>query len=147
MRSIDDLGASGDISIDPVDAADVADANALEDIQRDTSSAVPPLDQLNNGTPPEADETNSGNQRDAPDSSSAPAVVIEEFLFGSPGAPIPGRGQGASAFASQQTTFTGSPWAPFQSQLDWDIARWAKLHGQTSTAVSELLAIPGVSGY
>ncbi|KAH7917158.1 hypothetical protein BV22DRAFT_1026893, partial [Leucogyrophana mollusca] len=35
-------------------------------------------------------------------------------------------------------------WAPFSSQTDWDIARWAKLRGPSSTAFSELLAIPGV---
>src|SRR5258708_7510201 len=36
------------------------------------------------------------------------------------------------------------PWAPFSSHLDWDIAQWAKMYSQTSTAVTELLAIPGV---
>ncbi|EIW81904.1 hypothetical protein CONPUDRAFT_54049, partial [Coniophora puteana RWD-64-598 SS2] len=36
-------------------------------------------------------------------------------------------------------------WAPFLSQMDWEIARWAKMRGPSSTAFSELLAIPGVS--
>ena len=36
-------------------------------------------------------------------------------------------------------------WAPFSSKLDWEIARWAKLRGPSSTAFSELLAIEGVS--
>ena len=37
-----------------------------------------------------------------------------------------------------------NPWAPFNSQKDWEIARWAKLRGAGSTAFSELLAIDGV---
>ena len=36
-------------------------------------------------------------------------------------------------------------WAPFSSQLDWEIAKWAKLRGAGSTAFSDLLAIEGVS--
>jgi hypothetical protein len=36
-------------------------------------------------------------------------------------------------------------WFPFSSKLDWEVARWAKLRGPTSTAFSELLAIDGVS--
>jgi hypothetical protein len=35
-------------------------------------------------------------------------------------------------------------WSPFCSRLDWEIARWAKLRGPSSTAFSELLAIDGV---
>lgn len=35
-------------------------------------------------------------------------------------------------------------YAPFPSRLDWEVARWAKLRGPTSTAVSELLNIGGV---
>ena len=34
--------------------------------------------------------------------------------------------------------------APFASRVEWDIARWAKVHGITSTAVTELLGINGV---
>jgi hypothetical protein len=36
-------------------------------------------------------------------------------------------------------------WAPFISKMDWEVARWAKLHGPGSTAVSELLSIENVS--
>jgi hypothetical protein len=37
-------------------------------------------------------------------------------------------------------------WVPFTSQLDWEMAHWAKLCGPGSTALSELLKIDGVSG-
>jgi hypothetical protein len=33
---------------------------------------------------------------------------------------------------------------PFNSEMEWSIARWAKLQGSSSTAFDELLAIPGV---
>lgn len=36
-------------------------------------------------------------------------------------------------------------YAPFASKLDWDMARWAKLRGSSSTAFSELVSIEGVS--
>lgn len=39
----------------------------------------------------------------------------------------------------------GNPWYPFNSKLDWEVAKWAKLRGPSDTAFSELLAIEGVS--
>jgi hypothetical protein len=36
-------------------------------------------------------------------------------------------------------------WAPFSTRTEWEIARWAKLRGPSSTALSELLKIDGVS--
>ena len=36
-------------------------------------------------------------------------------------------------------------YAPFYHELDWKVAKWAKLRGPGSTAVSELFSIPGVS--
>ncbi|KAK7437570.1 hypothetical protein VKT23_018468 [Stygiomarasmius scandens] len=35
-------------------------------------------------------------------------------------------------------------WAPFTSEIDWRVAKWAKLRGPSSTALTELLAIDGV---
>lgn len=40
-----------------------------------------------------------------------------------------------------------NPYAPFNSKLDWEVAKWAKLRGSGSTAFSELLAIDGVSPF
>ncbi|KAG1843444.1 hypothetical protein F4604DRAFT_1884612 [Suillus subluteus] len=34
---------------------------------------------------------------------------------------------------------------PFASKMEWEVARWAKLRGLSSTALSDLLAIEGVS--
>ncbi|KAI0634746.1 hypothetical protein C8Q77DRAFT_1253414 [Trametes polyzona] len=38
-----------------------------------------------------------------------------------------------------------NPYAPFTSRLDWEVARWAKMRGPGSTAVSELLQIEGLA--
>ncbi|KAJ7864581.1 hypothetical protein B0H14DRAFT_3084418 [Mycena olivaceomarginata] len=38
-----------------------------------------------------------------------------------------------------------SVYAPFNSKLDWEVARWAKLRGAGSTAFTELLKINGVA--
>ena len=39
---------------------------------------------------------------------------------------------------------SGNVWAPFASEVDWKIAKWAKLRGAGSTAFSDLLGIDGV---
>jgi hypothetical protein len=38
-----------------------------------------------------------------------------------------------------------NPYAPFGSKMEWEIAKWAKLRGPSSTAFTELMAIDGVS--
>ncbi|KAJ7222721.1 hypothetical protein C8J57DRAFT_1253670 [Mycena rebaudengoi] len=37
-----------------------------------------------------------------------------------------------------------NPWVPFTSQVDWEIAKWAKLRGSTSTMFTDLLSIDGI---
>ena len=67
---------------------------------------------------------------------------------------------GAGAAVSDYQIFSGTDYdcyqdqcgnttayAPFASRIDWDIARWAKVHKITSTAVTELLGINGVGFY
>lgn len=50
-----------------------------------------------------------------------------------------GKYEGSLASAS-----VDNPYAPFSSKLDWEFARWAKLRGAGSTAVTELMGIEGV---
>ena len=40
---------------------------------------------------------------------------------------------------------TPNEWAPFSTCTEWELAQWAKLRGPSSTALSELLKIDGVS--
>ncbi|KAH9168125.1 hypothetical protein EDB89DRAFT_1889949 [Lactarius sanguifluus] len=78
------------------------------------------------------------------DSKISSNVVVERFPNGHPGAPVTSTPEGASIYESTQQVLGESLWAPFQSQCDWEIARWAKMHGPTSSAVTGLLAIPGL---
>jgi len=73
-------------------------------------------------------------------------LSITRFTYGSPGAPIPGPAQSSAVYGSSQVAPSSLDWAPFSSKLDWEIAHWAKIRGPTSSALTELLAIPGVCG-
>ena len=98
-----------------------------------------------NGTP----GTSSNLCPESPDQGYAPqdgAPFIEHFQFGAAGAPMSGR----SVPAYQVLRDNLGPeniWYPFQSQRDWDFARWVKNRGPSSTAVTELLAMDEVSLY
>ena len=39
---------------------------------------------------------------------------------------------------------SGNPYRPFSSKIEWEIARWAKTRGPSSTAFTELMNIEGV---
>ena len=54
---------------------------------------------------------------------------------------------GYQQYANSLGTEENGPteWAPFSTRQEWEVARWAKLRGPSSTALSELLAIDGVS--
>ncbi|KAJ7603583.1 hypothetical protein FB45DRAFT_1087710 [Roridomyces roridus] len=46
--------------------------------------------------------------------------------------------------ASLDKSAEQNPYAPFDSKMDWEVARWAKLRGSGSTAFTDLLQIDGV---
>ncbi|KAF5388369.1 hypothetical protein D9615_000743 [Tricholomella constricta] len=68
-----------------------------------------------------------------------------EYFGGMAGAPILSDNN-ASGYTQYTTTLgdESNLWAPFASQMDWEIARWAKLRGSGSTAFSDLLNIEGL---
>ncbi|KAI0706039.1 hypothetical protein C8T65DRAFT_577371 [Cerioporus squamosus] len=52
-----------------------------------------------------------------------------------------------SAYREYQLKVNGStdnPYAPFACELDWDLARWAKLRNISASALNELLSIKGI---
>ncbi|EIW56974.1 uncharacterized protein TRAVEDRAFT_170977 [Trametes versicolor FP-101664 SS1] len=59
------------------------------------------------------------------------------------GAPIKHRRERSAyeQFQGRIDAVNANPYAPFASRIDWEVARWAKMRGPGSTAVSELLAI------
>ncbi|KAI1782523.1 hypothetical protein LXA43DRAFT_1143098, partial [Ganoderma leucocontextum] len=52
---------------------------------------------------------------------------------------------GYQGYASRVSGSADNPYAPFNSRLDWEIARWGKLRGSSSTSLTELLQIQGVA--
>lgn len=72
---------------------------------------------------------------------------IEKFTFGDAGAPVDPVDVTTTTYqqySKDMKASTTNPWAPFASQLDWEVARWAKLRGPSSTALTELLKIDGI---
>ena len=39
---------------------------------------------------------------------------------------------------------TSNPYSPFNSEIDWEVAKWARLRGPSATSFTELLQINGV---
>jgi hypothetical protein len=135
---------------DPADIADDADANAYEELSHEGDNSTPifpnqPTEPPLNPDPTgQLDEPETEDEADHVPSQGMSTPVVDRFPFGSPGMPIPNKPRAPSAYESQQATSTDLPWAPFRSKLDWDIAQWAKMHGQSSATVSDLLRMPDV---
>ncbi|KAK7467674.1 hypothetical protein VKT23_004727 [Stygiomarasmius scandens] len=79
--------------------------------------------------------------------------IIKDTFSGQAGKPLLGSNPTTSnhdahnGFIHYQSQVAGTnenKWAPFNSQMDWEVARWAKMRGPSSTAFSELLEIDGV---
>jgi hypothetical protein len=145
--TVDDTEGLEQPSTETQDPADVADADAFEELTGmvDLSSAIP-VDHLA-GDSSAGDPEGHGplsNQTGAGTFDTGPTAVVDPFPSNAAGAPIPGIPQGSSTYESHGAALSGSNWAPFQSKRDWEFAQWAKSCGATSTAVSKLLAIPDV---
>ncbi|KAG2344878.1 hypothetical protein BDR05DRAFT_1016338 [Suillus weaverae] len=69
-------------------------------------------------------------------------ITIVQYPDGRAGQPIP-QADICNANTAYATVIndTTNLYAPFNSRVDWEIARWAKLCGPTSTAFSDLLGI------
>ncbi|KAG1851214.1 hypothetical protein C8R48DRAFT_750017 [Suillus tomentosus] len=71
-------------------------------------------------------------------------IVVVPYPDARAGKPITGRPTHcANATYGLDAGSTVNIYAPFSSQMDWDIAKWAKLHGSSSTAFTDLLEIDG----
>jgi hypothetical protein len=165
----EDFGQELDDGVEPGGAAvepDVDEDDAGEDLEEEQATAAEEAAELETGWEPhrEGAEVVSGTD-DAPeeriaedlDQSSQTRKVAEERLEHDPfvvqySSRYPHSHCGAikefQRTADQQYSSainnTSNPWAPFSSEIDWKVARWAKLRGAGSTAFSDLLAINGV---
>ncbi|KAH9177873.1 hypothetical protein EDB89DRAFT_2111982 [Lactarius sanguifluus] len=127
---------------DTSDPADTADADLLEILVQDYGTNP---DQGLSASPDQPDQPHSPSApplgpawplHSKPSDANGPQLVIDRFPHGSPGATIPGTLQGSHVYQSI--------WVPFHSQCDWEIVRWAKMRRPTSSAVTDILAIPKV---
>ena len=73
------------------------------------------------------------------------AHEIEHFPGMKAGAPIATPTTHKPTYTKYQEKLNGdSVYAPFASKLDWEVARWAKLRGPSSSSLDELFQIEGV---
>jgi hypothetical protein len=112
------------------DPANVMDADAFHDLlcaanydqaTLDNTQVTPEDTTQHNPTELE-DEAEPDDETNAADLETESAVVIDKFPFGSTGMPVPGMLLGLSAYETLQNMHADTLWAPFSSQLDWDIA-------------------------
>ena len=130
-----------------LDPADIADADAFEQLAPIHSFfATPDHDQPAIDKLPDMPDVPEqlANDMEAGSTEAISTVVINRFPSPSAGAPIHGMPHGNSVHESQQGADGDSIWSPFMSECDWLFAHWAKMRGSTSSAVTELLAIPEV---
>jgi hypothetical protein len=84
------------------------------------------------------------NQAEAGTFERGSTVIVDHFPSPAAGTAIAGLPRGSSIYDLRRAEVSDSDWAPFRSQRDWEVARWAKSCGATSIAVSKLFAIPEV---
>jgi hypothetical protein len=70
---------------------------------------------------------------------------VERYPSTSAGAPIGEHGVPINQQYMNMLNNAENIYAPFTSKIDWEMAHWANHHAISSTAISELLAIEGVS--
>ena len=77
---------------------------------------------------------------------------IEEYPITTAAAPLTTAAVGPAATYDEDgrlgripSTESGELYAPFQSRLDWELARWAKCETVSSSALTQLISIDGVS--
>ena len=89
---------------------------------------------------------NGPNPTTFPNPQSGTRIEITHFPLKSAGAPITNAAHQPTHYEAYHVMLSNADnsYAPFCSKIDWEIARWAKIHGPSSTAVSELLAIESV---
>lgn len=123
------------------DESDMGDPFNIQDMGSDfvfTQPEAPPLIVSTN--------TPSASPQPAESDGAEPRKTVTPIreIFAGAGA-IQSQSQSKYNAWKAQTDTKNSPYTPFASQLDYSVAKWAKELGPGDTALSKLLAIPGVS--
>ncbi|KAG1882302.1 uncharacterized protein F5891DRAFT_1204038 [Suillus fuscotomentosus] len=93
------------------------------------------------------EEQHHGNQEIQECAQGQHGCVIAPYPDSHAGKPISNNHTANVAYGAHLSTDGDqeNTYHPFASKMDWEVTRWAKLHGLSSTALSDLLAIEGVS--
>ncbi|KAF7308147.1 hypothetical protein HMN09_00662400 [Mycena chlorophos] len=153
-----DLGPNelGVDAFDPPPLSDIEDNDDDSDIESIAGWEPPPsvgdgghappadIGDGDDDPPANADDQGSLPHRTAEDRFVRKPTVVK--FGGKAGAPLDSAASsGYAQYREQLDLVDENPWAPFQSQLEWELARWAKLRSSTSTAFTELLQIHGLA--
>lgn len=93
----------------------------------------------------EDDGGQAGRDHAEEDIQSVPIIVkFPNPAAGTPIQPVPSDESTYTQYGKNVSQSEENVYAPFASKREWEIARWAKLRGPGSTALSELLKIDGV---
>lgn len=103
----------------------------------------------NSASSADSSNSNINNGRQFIESRLRQEVFVVPYPDDAAGAPVADSDKhdpssGYQNYHNEVSDNEANPYAPFQSRLDWEIARWAKLRGPGSTAFTELLSIKGV---
>jgi len=152
---VTDCNANGVIDCNNVDGANdcngtdgVADRNNVNrTADRDDANGAVDAEELGADNSPLPNHTEQAEV----EGSQGPGLQVEiEKFGGKAGQPIrvgwPAATDGHQTQPSDNPS-SPNPYAPFHSQIDWEVAKWGKLRGPTSTAFTELLEIPNVSSW
>lgn len=133
----EDESQDGDVGREPEPAPQVVDPNDINEVA-DAEDLEPDNHPLLNHA-----------QQAEVEHSQEPGLQLEiEKFGGKAGRPIrSGQPTTADDHETQLGSDGANPYAPFHSRTDWEVAKWGKLRGPTSTAFTELLEIPGVSAW
>ncbi|KAG1902405.1 uncharacterized protein F5891DRAFT_1127689 [Suillus fuscotomentosus] len=111
----------------------------------DSGEWEPPTQDENEWEPP-VDEDDQGTEEIEEHVVGQDNIVVVPYPDARAGKPITGRPtRCANATYGIDAGSTVNIYAPFSSQMDWDIAKWAKLRGSSSTAFTDLLETDGNS--
>ncbi|KAJ7175571.1 hypothetical protein C8R46DRAFT_1174477 [Mycena filopes] len=137
---------AGDFFGDDYAAGDFPDESDESDNELDEDSDIDPV-QEDHDDASRADLEDIREARKLAEDKFHHKPIIDKFPGGRAGRPIPS----SHTMNSEQTydsslrgSSEGNPYAPFNSKVDWEVARWAKLRGSGSTAFTDLLHIDGV---
>lgn len=90
---------------------------------------------------PDREESSSRRRQDAESSAVCEPIVIQ---YPDAGLVLQRDEKAYASWTRQEVGKSEKPFGPFSTQLDYEVGKWAKELGPGDTALTKLLAIPGV---